>query len=167
MLDGKYFQRSDETARRRTRRRGEADAVASLCTSARRPRHELLRRPPPSFAGNVVKAMASAKQGYSVVSPACWRSAPRRSRIDACALDGHVGVAARARLLSSTSFDWIAAANVDVRRAEDGVLATCPADVFCDAGASHRSGPSTIIDSSDDEGCFAACLERRCPPHHS
>ena len=77
-IDGKYFQAYDETGHKVTPERVTKPSAA----------HVLMRVLPdgraisffgdlhPSFAGNVVKAMASAKQGYPVVSRMLARHAP-------------------------------------------------------------------------------------------
>jgi NADPH-dependent glutamate synthase beta subunit-like oxidoreductase/NAD(P)H-flavin reductase len=77
-IDGKYFQAYDETGHKVTPERVTKPSAA----------HVLMRVLPdgraisffgdlhPSFAGNVVKAMASAKQGYPVVSRTLARRPP-------------------------------------------------------------------------------------------
>src|SRR5712691_2907583 len=77
-IDGKYFQAFDEEGRKVTPERVTKPSAA----------HVLMNLQPdgraisffgdlhPSFAGNVVKAMASAKQGYPVVSRMLDRLAP-------------------------------------------------------------------------------------------
>ena len=71
-LDGKYFRACDEDGRRRQRRKGDRQArtTCSVLLSRRDDGRFIsyFGDVHPSFFGNVVKAMGSAKQGYPVVS---------------------------------------------------------------------------------------------------
>jgi hypothetical protein len=69
-LDGKYFQAVDEDGRKVTPERITKPSAAHVLMSVRADGRTIsfFGDLHPSFAGNVVKAMASAKQGYPVVS---------------------------------------------------------------------------------------------------
>jgi NADPH-dependent glutamate synthase beta subunit-like oxidoreductase/NAD(P)H-flavin reductase len=69
-LDGKHFQAYDETGRKVTPERVTKPSTAHVLMSLREDGRAIsfFGDLHPSFAGNVVKAMASAKQGYPVVS---------------------------------------------------------------------------------------------------
>jgi NADPH-dependent glutamate synthase beta subunit-like oxidoreductase/NAD(P)H-flavin reductase len=69
-IDGKYFQAVDENGRNVTPERITKPSAAHVLMSVRTDGRAIsfFGDLHPSFAGNVVKAMASAKQGYPVVS---------------------------------------------------------------------------------------------------
>jgi NADPH-dependent glutamate synthase beta subunit-like oxidoreductase/NAD(P)H-flavin reductase len=69
-IDGKYFQAFDEDGRKVTPERVTKPAAAHVLMSVRPDGRAIsfFGDLHPSYAGNVVKAMASAKQGYPVVS---------------------------------------------------------------------------------------------------
>jgi NAD(P)H-flavin reductase len=69
-IDGKYFQAVDENGRNVTPERITKPSAAHVLMSVRADGRAIsfFGDLHPSFAGNVVKAMASAKQGYPVVS---------------------------------------------------------------------------------------------------
>ena len=71
-IDGKYFQAFDEDGRKVTPERVTKPSAAHVLMSVRPDGRAIsfFGDLHPSFAGNVVKAMASAKQGYPVVSRA-------------------------------------------------------------------------------------------------
>ena len=77
-LDGRYFQALDENGAAVTPERiakpGEAHILTSLRSDGRA--ISFLGDVHPSYAGNVVKAMASAKQGYPVISRILARIEP-------------------------------------------------------------------------------------------
>jgi NADPH-dependent glutamate synthase beta subunit-like oxidoreductase/NAD(P)H-flavin reductase len=77
-LDGKYFQACDESGQpvRPERLAKPAEVQVLLAAHDGRPRMSFFGDLHPSFAGNVVKAMASAKQGYPVLSRVLAKSAP-------------------------------------------------------------------------------------------
>ncbi len=77
-LDGKYFQALDEDGNAVKPERLAKPQAARVLTSLRADGRAIsfFGDLHPSFAGNVVKAMASAKQGYPVVSRALARRAP-------------------------------------------------------------------------------------------
>jgi NADPH-dependent glutamate synthase beta subunit-like oxidoreductase/NAD(P)H-flavin reductase len=77
-IDGKYFQAFDEDGRKVTPERITKPAAAHVLMSVRADGRAIsfFGDLHPSFAGNVVKAMASAKRGYPVVSRMLARSAP-------------------------------------------------------------------------------------------
>jgi NADPH-dependent glutamate synthase beta subunit-like oxidoreductase/NAD(P)H-flavin reductase len=74
-IDGKYFQAFDENGRKVTPERITKPSAAHVLMSVRPDGRAIsfFGDLHPSFAGNVVKAMASAKQGYPVVSRALER----------------------------------------------------------------------------------------------
>jgi NADPH-dependent glutamate synthase beta subunit-like oxidoreductase/NAD(P)H-flavin reductase len=76
-IDGKYFQAFDETGRKVTPERITKPSAAHVLMSVRPDGRAIsfFGDLHPSFAGNVVKAMASAKQGYPVVSRMLARTA--------------------------------------------------------------------------------------------
>jgi len=81
VLDGRYFQAYDEEGRRATPARVAKPDPVHVLMSLREDGRAIsfFGDLHPSFAGNVVKAMASAKQGYPVVSrrlARCPASAP-------------------------------------------------------------------------------------------
>jgi NADPH-dependent glutamate synthase beta subunit-like oxidoreductase/NAD(P)H-flavin reductase len=77
-LDGRYFQAIDENGEAVTPERiakpGEVRILTSLLDDGRAV--SFLGDVHPSYAGNVVKAMASAKQGYPVISRMLARNGP-------------------------------------------------------------------------------------------
>jgi NADPH-dependent glutamate synthase beta subunit-like oxidoreductase/NAD(P)H-flavin reductase len=77
-IDGKYFQAFDEDGRKVTPERITKPSVAHVLMSVRPDGRAIsfFGDLHPSYAGNVVKAMASAKQGYPVVSRMLARQAP-------------------------------------------------------------------------------------------
>jgi NADPH-dependent glutamate synthase beta subunit-like oxidoreductase/NAD(P)H-flavin reductase len=77
-IDGKYFQAFDEDGRKVTPERITKPAAAQVLMSVRPDGRAIsfFGDLHPSYAGNVVKAMASAKQGYPVVSRMLARQAP-------------------------------------------------------------------------------------------
>jgi NAD(P)H-flavin reductase len=77
-IDGKYFQAFDEEGRKVTPERITKPSAAHVLMSLREDGRAIsfFGDLHPSFAGNVVKAMASAKQGYPVVSRILSRQAP-------------------------------------------------------------------------------------------
>ena len=77
-IDGKYFQAFDETGRKVTPERVTKPSAAEVLMSLHPDGRAIsfFGDLHPSFAGNVVKAMASAKQGYPVVSRLLARLAP-------------------------------------------------------------------------------------------
>jgi NADPH-dependent glutamate synthase beta subunit-like oxidoreductase/NAD(P)H-flavin reductase len=77
-IDGKYFQALDEDGRKVTPERVTKPSAAHVLMSVRPDGRAIsfFGDLHPSFAGNVVKAMASAKQGYPVVSRALERQPP-------------------------------------------------------------------------------------------
>jgi NADPH-dependent glutamate synthase beta subunit-like oxidoreductase/NAD(P)H-flavin reductase len=85
-LDGKYFELRHEDGSLATPLRGLAKpAKPAVLTSIRDDGRAVsfFGDLHPSFSGNVVKAMASAKQGYPIVSRMLGRVAPADSRDDA------------------------------------------------------------------------------------
>jgi len=78
LLDGKYFQAMDEDGRpvKPERLAKPATPQVLLSTGAGGRSISFFGDLHPSFAGNVVKAMASAKQGYPVVSRTLARQTP-------------------------------------------------------------------------------------------
>ena len=85
-IDGKYFQAVDENGRNVTPERVTKPSAAHVLMSVDAGGRALsfFGDLHPSFAGNVVKAMASAKQGYPVVSRMLARQRP--SQVSAAAL---------------------------------------------------------------------------------
>ncbi|MET0633299.1 MAG: FAD-dependent oxidoreductase [Xanthobacteraceae bacterium] len=77
-IDGKYFQAFDEDGRKVTPERITKPSAAHVLMSVRPDGRAIsfFGDLHPSYAGNVVKAMASAKQGYPVVSRMLARQAP-------------------------------------------------------------------------------------------
>lgn len=77
-IDGRYFQAIDEEGNPARPERLAKPSVVRVLTSLRADGHAIsfFGDLHPSFAGNVVKAMASAKQGYPVVSRILERRAP-------------------------------------------------------------------------------------------
>jgi NADPH-dependent glutamate synthase beta subunit-like oxidoreductase/NAD(P)H-flavin reductase len=77
-IDGKYFQAFDEEGRKVTPERVTKPSAAHVLMNLRPDGRAVsfFGDLHPSFAGNVVKAMASAKQGYPVVSRVLARLAP-------------------------------------------------------------------------------------------
>src|SRR5262249_37971269 len=77
-IDGKYFQAFDEDGRKVTPERITKPAAAHVLMSLQPDGRAIsfFGDLHPSFAGNVVKAMASAKQGYPVVSRVLARRPP-------------------------------------------------------------------------------------------
>jgi NAD(P)H-flavin reductase len=77
-IDGKYFQAFDESGNKVTPERITKPSAAHVLMSLREDGRAIsfFGDLHPSFAGNVVKAMASAKQGYPVVSRILSRQAP-------------------------------------------------------------------------------------------
>src|SRR6266852_6223965 len=77
-IDGKYFQAVDENGRNVTPERITKPSAAHVLMSVRTDGRAIsfFGDLHPSFAGNVVKAMASAKQGYPVVSRMLARQPP-------------------------------------------------------------------------------------------
>src|SRR5262249_13312124 len=77
-IDGKYFQSFDEDGRKVAPERITNPAAAHVLMSLRADGRAIsfFGDLHPSFAGNVVKAMASAKRGYPVVSRMLARLAP-------------------------------------------------------------------------------------------
>ena len=77
-IDGKYFQAFDEDGRKVTPERVTKPSAAHVLMSVRADGRAIsfFGDLHPSFAGNVVKAMASAKQGYPVVSRMLARQQP-------------------------------------------------------------------------------------------
>ncbi len=77
-LDGRYFQALDETGAAVTPERIAKPGAVHILTSLRDDGRALsfLGDVHPSYAGNVVKAMASAKQGYPVISRMLARVEP-------------------------------------------------------------------------------------------
>ena len=104
-IDGKYFQAFDEDGRKVTPERITKPAASHVLMSVRPDGRAIsfFGDLHPSYAGNVVKAMASAKQGYPVVSRMLARRPPSdisprqliarpsaSRRIRTCAADGFV-----------------------------------------------------------------------------
>jgi NADPH-dependent glutamate synthase beta subunit-like oxidoreductase/NAD(P)H-flavin reductase len=85
-IDGKYFQAFDEDGRKVTPERVTKPSAAHVLMNVRADGRAIsfFGDLHPSFAGNVVKAMASAKQGYPVVSRMLARQPP--SAVSAAAL---------------------------------------------------------------------------------
>ena len=79
-IDGRYFQAVDESGTPVTPERIAKPAVPQILTSVQSDGRAIsfFGDLHPSFAGNVVKAMASAKQGYPLVSRTLARRAPSR-----------------------------------------------------------------------------------------
>jgi NAD(P)H-flavin reductase len=77
-IDGKYFQAFDENGQKVTPERTTKPSAAHVLMSVRPDGRSIsfFGDLHPSFAGNVVKAMASAKQGYPVVSRMLGRQPP-------------------------------------------------------------------------------------------
>ena len=77
-IDGKYFQALDESGQKVTPERITKPQAAHVLMNVRADGRAIsfFGDLHPSFAGNVVKAMASAKQGYPVVSRMLARLAP-------------------------------------------------------------------------------------------
>ncbi len=77
-IDGRYFQAVDETGAPVTPERVAKPEVPQVLTSVQADGRAIsfFGDLHPSFAGNVVKAMASAKQGYPIVSRMLARRAP-------------------------------------------------------------------------------------------
>ena len=77
-IDGRYFQAVDETGEPVSPERVAKPAVPQILTSLQSDGRAIsfFGDLHPSFAGNVVKAMASAKQGYPLVSRTLARRAP-------------------------------------------------------------------------------------------
>ena len=77
-IDGRYFQAVDETGMPVSPERVAKPAVPQILTSLQSDGRAIsfFGDLHPSFAGNVVKAMASAKQGYPLVSRTLARRAP-------------------------------------------------------------------------------------------
>jgi NADPH-dependent glutamate synthase beta subunit-like oxidoreductase/NAD(P)H-flavin reductase len=77
-IDGKYFQAFDESGQKVTPERVTKPAAAHVLMSVEPDGRSIsfFGDLHPSFAGNVVKAMASAKQGYPVVSRMLARRQP-------------------------------------------------------------------------------------------
>ena len=77
-IDGKYFQAFDENGQKVTPERITKPSAAHVLMSVRPDGRSIsfFGDLHPSFAGNVVKAMASAKQGYPVVSRMLERQQP-------------------------------------------------------------------------------------------
>src|SRR5262249_59480468 len=101
-LDGKYFQAFDEAGDKVTPERITKPSAAHVLINLRADGRAIscFGDLHPSFAGNVVKAMASAKQGYPAVSRMLARVAPsagsparpggrRHARVGAHARAGH------------------------------------------------------------------------------
>jgi NADPH-dependent glutamate synthase beta subunit-like oxidoreductase/NAD(P)H-flavin reductase len=84
-IDGKYFQAFDEEGHKVTPERITKPSAAHVLMSLRDDGRAIsfFGDLHPSFAGNVVKAMASAKQGYPVVSRALARTPPSEVAPDA------------------------------------------------------------------------------------
>ena len=78
-IDGRYFQAFNEAGERVTPERLTKPAEVQVLMSAAQDGRcvSFFGDLHPSFAGNVVKAMSSAKQGYPVVSRMLARTAPR------------------------------------------------------------------------------------------
>ncbi|MFI4935752.1 MAG: FAD-dependent oxidoreductase [Caulobacterales bacterium] len=93
-IDGRYFQAVGETGERVTPERLTKPAEVQVLMSVRGDGRAVsfFGDLHPSFAGNVVKAMSSAKQGYPVVSRALARLAPSQAAPDAlfARLDGEL-----------------------------------------------------------------------------
>ena len=84
-LDGKYFQAFDEEGRTATPQWStKPEEVLVLMAPQKQGSMSFFGDLHPSFAGNVVKAIASAKQGYPVVNRALLKNKP--SPIDSTAL---------------------------------------------------------------------------------
>ncbi len=83
-IDGRYFQAVDETGAPVTPERVAKPAVPQILTSIQSDGRAIsfFGDLHPSFAGNVVKAMASAKQGYPIVSRMLERRLPSRPAAD-------------------------------------------------------------------------------------
>jgi len=77
-IDGKYFQAFDESGAKVSPERVTKPSAAHVLMSVRPDGRAIsfFGDLHPSFAGNVVKAMASAKQGYPVVSRMLGRRQP-------------------------------------------------------------------------------------------
>ncbi len=77
-IDGKHFQAFDESGRKVSPERVTKPSAAHVLMSLREDRRAIsfFGDLHPSYAGNVVKAMASAKQGYPVVSRMLERLPP-------------------------------------------------------------------------------------------
>ena len=95
-VDGKWFRAVDEEGRTVTPEKIAKPAQARVLMSIREDGRAIsfFGDLHPSFAGNVVKAMASAKQGYPVVSRVLERKAP--TGLPAEALLGHLNAELRA-----------------------------------------------------------------------
>jgi NAD(P)H-flavin reductase len=78
LIDGKYFQAFDESGNKVTPERVTKPSAAHVLMSVAPDGRAIsfFGDLHPSFAGNVVKAMASAKQGYPVVSRMLAKTAP-------------------------------------------------------------------------------------------
>ena len=78
LIDGRFFQAFDEEGNKVSPERSAKPKVAQVLMSHREDGHALsfFGDLHPSFSGNVVKAMASAKQGYPVVSRSLALRAP-------------------------------------------------------------------------------------------
>jgi NADPH-dependent glutamate synthase beta subunit-like oxidoreductase/NAD(P)H-flavin reductase len=81
-IDGKYFQAFDESGQKVTPERSTKPSAAHVLMSVQPDGRSIsfFGDLHPSFAGNVVKAMASAKQGYPVVSRMLERQQPSAVR---------------------------------------------------------------------------------------
>src|SRR5437763_13856348 len=83
-LDGKHFQAFDESGTKATPERSTKPSAAHVLAHVRADGRAIsfFGDLHPSYAGNVVKAMASAKQGYPVVSRMLQRcaSSPRSAQ---------------------------------------------------------------------------------------
>jgi len=81
VLDGRYFRAIDERGAPATPERTPKPSAARVLTNLRRDGRAIsfFGDVHPSYAGNVVKAMASAKQGYPVVSRVLARVEPATS----------------------------------------------------------------------------------------
>jgi NADPH-dependent glutamate synthase beta subunit-like oxidoreductase/NAD(P)H-flavin reductase len=79
-LDGKYFSAVDETGKKQTPEQSTKPAIPYVLTSAIPGESvSFFGDLHPSFAGNVVKAMASAKLGYKIIDNILGKTTPKQA----------------------------------------------------------------------------------------
>ncbi len=126
-LDGRYFELLDETGAAVKPVRGLAKPERPAVLTGIRPdgrATSFFGDMHPSYFGNVVKAMASAKQGYPIVSRMLARVAPASTASDAAfirALDGELrATVARVERLTPTIVEVVVRAPAAARRFQPG-----------------------------------------------